>query len=175
MSITVNCHISWGDNPAVHFMYEDIPIVLHLKMMNSYVPAPLLQKVNFYVNDHHTICNLYELSLPKIPPMVKLELAADLKMTTKNGFTLLKIIDDEGMIDNDVLKQKYPADLVELFTNYANASSSGINEAFKIYEKSREIFPGMLKGGKNSRRIRRKTKRAKMKRSVSRTHNRRRQ
>ena len=169
MSITVDCHISWGDNPAVHFMYEDIPIVLHLKTMNSRVPPPLLQKVNFI------ICNLYELSLPKIPPMVKLELAADLKMTTKNGFTLLKIIDDEGMIDNDVLKQKYPADLVELFTNYANASSSGINEAFKIYEKSREIFPGMLKGGKNSRRIRRKTKRAKMKRSVSRTHNRRRQ
>jgi hypothetical protein len=158
MSITVECHISWGDNPAVHFTYADIPIVLHLKTMNSCVSPLLLQKVNFYVNDDHTIRNLYELSLPKIPPMVKSELAADLKMTTKNGFTLLKIIDDHGMIDDAALKQ---ADLVELFSNYEKASSSGINEAFKIYEKSREIFPGMLKGGKTSRRRRRKAKRPK--------------
>ena len=159
MSITVNCNVSWGDNAAVHFTYADIPIVLHLKMMNSYVSPLLLQKVNFHVNDDHTICNLYKLSLPEIPPMVKSELAAaDLKMTTKNGFTLLKIIDDYGMIDDAALKQ---ADLVELVSNYEKASSSGINEAFKIYEKSREIFPRMLKGGKNSRRRRRKAKRTK--------------
>jgi hypothetical protein len=143
MSLTVNCNISWGDKPAVHFTYADIPIVLHLKTMNSYVSPLLLQKVNFHVNDDHTICNLYELSLPEIPPMVKSELAAaDLKMTTKNGFTLLKIIDDEGMIDYDALKQKYPDDLVELFSNYEKASNSGINEAFKIYEKSREDVEG---------------------------------
>jgi len=161
MSITVNCHISWGDNPAVHFMYEDIPIVLHLKTMNSRVPPPLLQKVNFI------ICNLYELSLPKIPPMAKLELAADLKMTTENRFTLLKIIEDYGMIDDDALKQKYPDDLIELFTNYENASSSGINEAFKIYEKSRHVFPRMMKAGKNSRR---KAKRSAKSMKRSRVH-----
>ena len=159
MSLTVNCNISWGGNPAVHFTYADIPIIFYLKMMNSCVSPLLLQKVNFYVNDDHTICNLYELSLLTIPPMVKSELAAaDLKMTTKNGFTLLKIIDDEGMIDDAKLN---PDDLVELRSNYEKASTSGINEAFKIYEKSREIFPGMLKGGKNSRRRRRKAKRPK--------------
>ena len=48
MSITVNCHISWGDNPAVHFMYEDIPIVLHLKTMNSRVPPPIIAKGEFH-------------------------------------------------------------------------------------------------------------------------------
>jgi hypothetical protein len=137
MSLTVNCNISWGGSFYV-CRYSDC-----IAFKNDEFSPLLLQKVNFHVNDDHIICNLYELSLPEIPPMVKSELAAaDLKMTTKNGFTLLKIIDDEGMIDYDALKQKYPDDLVELFSNYEKASNSGINEAFKIYEKSREDVEG---------------------------------
>ena len=163
MSITVNCHISWGDNPAVHFMYEDIPIVLDLETMNKRVPPPLLQKVNFI------ICTLYELSLLKIPPMAKLELAADLKMTTENSFTLLTIIEDYGVIDDVALKQNYPDDWDEFSTNYENASSSGVNEVFKIYEKARDAFPRMM-GGKNSRRRRRKAKRSAKSMKRSRVH-----
>ncbi len=67
MSVTVNCNIDFGQyagEGAIHFTYEDIPIVLHLKTMNSCVSPLLLQKVNFHVNDDHTICNLYDLSLP---------------------------------------------------------------------------------------------------------------
>ena len=95
MSITVNCNVSWGDSAAVHFTYADIPIVLYLETMNSRVPPPLLKMVSFHVNDDSIICNLYDLYRPKVNPIVKLELNnADLKMTTENGFTLLKIIDD---------------------------------------------------------------------------------
>jgi hypothetical protein len=179
MSITVNCNVSWGDNAAVHFTYADIPIVLYLETMNSHVPPPLLQMVSFHVNDNRIICNLYELSLPKVNLMVKSELNnADLKMTTKNGFTLLKLIDEHGMIDDGALQKKYPDDMVELFMNYDNASSSGNNEAFKIYEKSREIFTRMMKGrgGSRSRRLirsRHKTKRVKRTKSMKRYNRRR--
>ena len=180
MSITVNCNVSWGDNAAVHFTYADIPIVLHLKTMKSRVPPPLLQMVSFHVNDDSIICNLHELSLPKVNLTVKSELNnADLKMTTKNGFTLLKIIDEHGMIDEGALQQKYPDDMVELITKYDNASSSGNNKAFKIYEKSREIFPRMMRGGgggNNGRRLirsRRKAKRVKRTKSMKRYNKRR--
>lgn len=183
MSITVNCNVSWGDNAAVHFTYADIPIVLYLKTMNSRVLPPLLQMVSFHVNDDSIICNLYELSLPKVNLTVKSELNnADLKMTTKNGFTLLKLIDEYGMIDEGALQQKYPDDMVKLIMNYDNAYSSGNNEAFKIYEKSREIFPRMMKGGgggnngRRSRRLirsRRKAKRVKRTKSMKRYNHRR--
>jgi hypothetical protein len=99
--------------------------------------------------------------------MAKLELAADLKMTTENRFTLLKIIEDYGGIDNVALKQNYPDDWDEFSTNYANASTSGINEVFKIYEKSRDVFPMMMKAGKNSRR---KAKRSAKSMKRSRVH-----
>lgn len=161
MSITVNCHISWGDEPAVHFIYEDIPIVLNLATMNSQAPPTLLQRVNFI------ICNLYELSLPK----AKLELA-NLKMTT-DRVTLVTIVEEHGMIDDEALQQEYPDDWEKFTRNYSQASTSGNNQVFTIYEKARYEFPGIMvprMGGKNSRRRRRKAKRSAKSMKRSRVH-----
>lgn len=155
----MNCHISWEDEPAVHFIYEDIPIVLDLATMNSHAPPTLLQRVNFI------ICNLYELSLPK----AKLELA-NLKMTTDRN-TLVTIVEDHGMIDNEALIQEYPDDWKKFTRNYSQASTSG-NQVFTIYEKARREFPGIMvpRGGKNSRRRRRKAKRSAKSMKRSRVH-----
>jgi hypothetical protein len=183
--LTVDCNVKFDahEDGSVHFTYEDIPIELSFSYLADVVDKISMKSVNFHVNDDHTICNLHNLyeywlggGQFKAEMRCELQSTEDagvhdrrikrelkneaLKLTAPTG-VIMTIIIDAGIIDVVALRQKYPVDWDEFARNYAQASTSGNNQVFKIYEKSFEIFPimnqmrGMRGGRKNDRRIRR--------------------
>jgi hypothetical protein len=184
--LTVDCNVKFHDahdaDGSVHFTYEDIPIELRCSYLADVVDKISMKSVNFHANDDHTICNLHNLYEYWLGGQFNAEMRCELQSTedaivhdrrikyelknealklTAPTDVIMQIIIDAGIIDVRALKQKYPVDWDEFAMNHAQASTSGNNQVFKIYEKSFEIFPimnqmrGMRGGRKNDRRIRR--------------------
>ena len=210
--LTVRCNVTFqnANKGIVHFTYEDIPIELSFHELVNVFDKDSMKLVNFHVNDDHTICNLYnlyeywyiggqfnaemtrELGSTEDPVVhtrrIKSELNNEGLQLTAPTKVIMKIIIEAGMIDASALSQKYPVDWTEYVRNYAQASTSGNNQVFRIYAKSLEIFPimnqmrGMRGGRKNDRRSRRirrlirsrrKAKRVKRAKSMKRCNQRR--
>lgn len=188
MSITVNCHISWGDDPAVHFMYEDIPIVLHFTSLLDVVNPNSMKSVNLHVNYDRTICTLYDLcdyhvrtgwfnlemtrevgqyreERHELNRRIKAELAnAELKLTAPTKI-LMTIINEAGSMEMQLFRTICPQDWQEYTQNYAAALRSETNQIVKCRVKMHAMFPiaGRIyaiegRGGSRSRRKAKRTK-----------------
>lgn len=203
MSVTVNCNVEFGayeGEGAIHFTYEDIPIVLHFTSLLDVVNPNSMKSVNLHVNYDRTICTLYDLydyhvrtgwfnlemtrevgqyreERHELNRRIKAELAnAELKLTAPPEI-LMTIINEAGSMEMQLFRTKCPHDWQEYTQNYAAALRSETNQIVKCRVKMHAMFPiaGRMYAieGRGGSRRRHKAKRAKRTKSIKR-HNKRR-
>lgn len=195
--ITVGCKVSFKDiDSTITFTYEGIPFVIYFRELDD-VADDVLKKLNFHVNDDHTICSVYNLrtygrigsfffsrELEAIQEdsderearttRIKSELDnPDLKLTAPSNIFMKFIKDTDASLDSDELQNLYPDEYEQWMTGDRQDS----NPVSRIYDKKEELFPssgGRRKNGRRCRRTRQKTKRVKraklMKRSRKANH-----